>query len=154
LELKEYYCPNRQCPLFQRSTELPVDKSASWPRCPHCSEWLCGRASAVIGSHPHWAWRVQSAKNPNEPERVRIDTRQKQREFCEREHLIDPWDLPEHLTISPDGKRFLSLGRGEARELHEEIRHGKRDEPKGLKPIEGVDVRPVEVTPQIASEIG
>lgn len=57
----------------------------------------------------HWAWRVKSAKGP-EPEKVWIDTWQKQKEFCREEGLINPSELNPNAKVKPDGKGWQTAG--------------------------------------------
>jgi predicted nucleic acid-binding Zn ribbon protein len=59
----------------------------------------------------HYAYKVRSSRNVDgTPERVFIDSWQKQREFCKAEGLVNPKELPSHVEMSADGKTMKSNG--------------------------------------------
>jgi len=56
-----------------------------------------------------WAYRKRSSVSGQE-ERIRIETHQELRDFCDAEGLVHPSELPRNATISADGRTISSKG--------------------------------------------
>lgn len=130
MPLYENACMNEDCPGGLKPFEWYASTSSK-PN-PECVE--CGRQTvrlistfAVVWSSPlskygskdprvqqrngdsHTVWRINSSKS-GKPERVVIDSIQKQREFCKEEGLRLPSDTGANAEISSDGKKLSTSG--------------------------------------------
>lgn len=63
----------------------------------------------------HWTFEKNSAAaiEAGKPLPVFIDTPQAQREYCKREGLMNPKDLPSNLTVDSSGKGYETSNRSE-----------------------------------------
>lgn len=62
-------------------------------------------------SDSHVAWKIHSTtRDDGKPERVVIDSIQKQREYCKAEGLRLPSDINPNASVSSDGKKLYTNG--------------------------------------------
>ncbi len=102
------------------------------PACPQCGRAMQRMVSApaVIWSKPmsaygdrskegfakqdksggHWA---MEKRDDGSVGRCFIDSEQKNREYCKRNHLIRPSDLPSNLSVAKDGRSYETANKCE-----------------------------------------
>ena len=56
---------------------------------------------------------LETDKDSGAVRKVFIDTPQAQREYCKRNNLLNPKDLPSNLSIAKDGKSYETVNRSE-----------------------------------------
>ena len=111
--LRSHADPNPICPECKGATSRLVSSpNVCWakPLGAYDNKKLL-EEQKQLPADGHWAWKKRSSRNADgSPERVWVDSRQKQLEYIKSEGLIDPMDVVAMDGPDSDGMRTSSRG--------------------------------------------
>jgi len=131
--IRESWCENKECTRYLEPVEHFYHSSQTEDLpCEGCggdtTRLISGFAAPWTGTldryidpkcsdhnmrgHGHVQWRVKSSRNVDgSPERVLLQTRQEQKEFCRAEGLEDPFDMNPNYGVEEGSDGFQSSTR-------------------------------------------